>query len=66
MASAALLAGLVLKKEIVHKISKQDITRGSVIYQEIKAEGKAQGTAKKAKEIAINLLNLGMVPAQIR
>ena len=69
MASAALLAGLVLKKEIVQQVLRQDIMRESVIYQEIKAEGiaegKAEGIAKKAEEVAINLLNFGMAPAQV-
>ena len=73
MASAALLAGLVLKKEIIQKVLRQDIMQESVIYQEIKAEGIAEGKAEgiaegiaeKAEEVALNLLKLGMSFEQV-
>ena len=41
-AAAGILAGLVLKKELIHRILRQDVMRESVIYQEIKSEGKLE------------------------
>lgn len=76
-ASSGILAGLVLKKELVQRLLRQELMRESVIYQEIlaageakgkvegKAEGKVEGKAEKAKEIALNLLKTGMAPEQV-
>ncbi len=61
MASAALLAGLVLEKELIYRVLRRDIMRESVIYKEIKAEGEA----KKAREVALKLLEAGMEPLQV-
>ena len=49
-ASAAILAGLVLKKEVIERLLRQEIMRESVIYQEIRAEGKAEGFAEGRQE----------------
>ncbi|MGK7873217.1 MAG: Rpn family recombination-promoting nuclease/putative transposase [Xenococcaceae cyanobacterium] len=61
MASAALLAGLVLEKELIYRVLRRDIMRESVIYKEIKAEGEA----KKAREVALKMLNAGMELEQV-
>ncbi|MES1025707.1 Rpn family recombination-promoting nuclease/putative transposase [Gloeocapsa sp. BRSZ] len=63
-ASAALLAGLVLKEEVIQRLLRQDIMRESVIYQSIIAEGlekgREEGQQEKARQIAINMLKEGM------
>ena len=45
-ASTAILAGLVLDKEVIRRVLRSDIMRESVIYQDILQEGKAEGKAK--------------------
>ncbi len=45
-ASAAILAGLVLDKKVIEGLLRQELMRESVIYQEIRAEGKAEGIAE--------------------
>ena len=45
-AASAVLAGLVLKKDVIRKIFRSEIMRESVIYQEILEEGEAKGIAK--------------------
>jgi len=42
-ASAAILAGLVLEKNVIEQLLRQEVMRESVIYQEIRAEGIQQG-----------------------
>ena len=42
-ASAAILAGLVLEKKVIKGLLRQELMRESVIYQEIRAEGKQEG-----------------------
>jgi predicted transposase/invertase (TIGR01784 family) len=42
-ASTAILAGLVLKKELIKQLLKEEIMKQSVIYQEIKNQGKIEG-----------------------
>ena len=49
-ASTVILAGLVLEKEFVEGLLRQEIMRESVIYQAIKAEGIAEGEAKGKQE----------------
>jgi predicted transposase/invertase (TIGR01784 family) len=43
MASSAILAGLVLKQDVIQRIFRSDIMKESVIYQEIRAEAIAEG-----------------------
>ncbi len=43
MAATSILAGLVLKKNVIRTILREEIMRESVIYQDIRAEGKAEG-----------------------
>jgi predicted transposase YdaD len=42
-ASASILAGLVLNRDLVKQILRRDIMRESVIYQDILAEGEIKG-----------------------
>ncbi len=72
-AASAILAGLVLKQDVIKKILRSDIMRESVIYQEILAEGEAKGEikgeikgeAKEKRKVALNLLQIGMSLEQI-
>jgi predicted transposase YdaD len=43
MAASSILAGLVLEKDIIRRLLRQDIMRESVIYQEIEAEAIQKG-----------------------
>ena len=45
-ASTAILAGLVLEKEVITRLLRQEMMRESVIYQDIRAEAKAEGRAE--------------------
>jgi predicted transposase/invertase (TIGR01784 family) len=45
-AASAILAGLLLEKETIHRILRRDIMRESVIYQEIELEAEARGEAR--------------------
>ena len=49
-ASTSILAGLVLDKEFIKSLLRQEIMRESVIYQEIRAEGIAEGEARGKQE----------------
>ncbi|MEH2456311.1 Rpn family recombination-promoting nuclease/putative transposase [Nostoc sp.] len=60
-ASTAILAGLVLDKEVIRRVLRSDIMRESVIYQDILEEGKAEALL----EVASNLFNTGMPLEQI-
>ena len=60
-ATASILAGLVLDKNLVKQILRRDIMRESVIYQDILAEGevkgKTQGRVEEARALVIRQLN---------
>lgn len=68
-AASGILAGLVLKKDVIRKILRSEIMRESVIYQEIleegEAKGKAEGKAETTRKLALNLLRIGMSLEQI-
>ncbi|MEH2120504.1 hypothetical protein [Nostoc sp.] len=68
-AASGILAGLVLKKDVIRKILRIEIMRESVIYQEIleegEAKGKAQGKAETTRKLALNLLRIEMNVEQI-
>jgi len=72
-AASAVLAGIVLKKDVIRKIFRSEIMRESVIYQDIleegeakgEAKGKAEGRAETTRKLAINLLRIGMNLEQI-
>ncbi len=63
-AATYILAGLVLEKEIVSSILKEEIMRESVTYQDIKAQGKAEGI--KEGEISLVLRQLKKRIGEIR
>ncbi|MDJ0597330.1 MAG: Rpn family recombination-promoting nuclease/putative transposase [Crocosphaera sp.] len=56
-ASTSILAGLVLSKEIIQRLLREDIMKESVIYQEIEAQGKAKGRQEGEANLVIRLLN---------
>ena len=60
-ASASLLAGLVLDKELIQRVLRTEMMRESVIYQDIKAEGRAEGEVtgrqKEASSLILRQLN---------
>ncbi len=67
-ASAFILAGLVLEKEIIQQLLRRELMQESVTYQAILAEGLAEGRAKgiaegraeEVRRVAINLLQEGI------
>ncbi|WP_449419644.1 Rpn family recombination-promoting nuclease/putative transposase [Phormidium nigroviride] len=60
MASAGILAGLVLEKDVITRLLRGDIMRESVIYQDIlqegRQEGRQEGMQLAKEELARNLL----------
>ncbi|CBN55299.1 MULTISPECIES: hypothetical protein [Kamptonema] len=69
MASAGILAGLVLERDVISRILRRDIMRESVIYQEILQEGidegRQEGRQSAMEEIARNLLQENIPLEQI-
>lgn len=59
-ASAAILSGLVLDKELISRILRSDIMKESVIYQEIEAQGMEKGITQGIEQVALNMLRQGM------
>jgi predicted transposase/invertase (TIGR01784 family) len=63
-ASAFILAGLVLEKEIIQQLLRRELMQESVTYQAILAEGlaegRAEGIAEGMRRVAVNLLKEGM------
>ena len=61
-AATSLLAGLVLKKDIVSAVLREEIMRDSVIYQDIKAqgvqEGLQQGVQQGKADLVLHLLKI--------
>ncbi|MBE9090056.1 Rpn family recombination-promoting nuclease/putative transposase [Microcystis aeruginosa LEGE 11464] len=55
-AATAILAGLVLSKEIIGSLLREEIMRESVIYQDIRESGKAQGREEGRREEAVSLI----------
>ena len=66
-ASTAILAGLVLNKDIIQRLLRKDIMKESVIYQEIKAEGLQEGRQEEAVNLLLRQLNrrIGAVSSQL-
>ncbi|ACK67518.1 conserved hypothetical protein [Rippkaea orientalis PCC 8801] len=66
-ASTAILAGLVLNKDIIQRLLRTDIMKESVIYQEIKAEGRQEGRQEEAFNLLVRQLNrrLGAISPQL-
>ena len=69
MASAGVLAGLVLEKEVIFRILREDVMRESVIYQDIwqggRQEGIQVGRQSAMEELARNLLRENMPLEQV-
>lgn len=59
-ASAFVLAGLVLNKEIIQQLLRKELMQESVTYQALIAEGRAEGIEEGIRRVAINLLREGM------
>ena len=55
-AATYILAGLVLEKEIISSILNEEIMRESVTYQDIKAQGKAEGIKEGEVSLVLRLL----------
>ncbi len=55
-ASTAILAGLVLEKEVIKRLLREELMRESVIYQEIRAEARAEGRAEGKQEGEVSLV----------
>ncbi|MCF4966150.1 Rpn family recombination-promoting nuclease/putative transposase [Nostoc sp. CMAA1605] len=64
-AASAILAGIVLQKDVISRIFRSEIMRESVIYQEILQEGRAEGRVEATRKLALNLLQIGMDLEQI-
>ncbi|MGH1392655.1 MAG: hypothetical protein ACRAVC_01285 [Trichormus sp.] len=64
-AASAVLAGIVLQKDVISRIFRSEIMRESVIYQEILKEGRAEGRVEATRKLALNLLRIGMNLEQI-
>ncbi len=56
-ASTAILADLLLEKQVIQQILRSEEMRESVIYQDIKAEGKIEGKAEGELAMVFRLLN---------
>jgi predicted transposase/invertase (TIGR01784 family) len=63
-ASAAILAGLVLKEDVIQRLLRRDMMRESAIYQSIiqegREEGRQEGASETALKIAVNMLKKGV------
>jgi len=55
-AATSILAGLVLEKDVVRGVLREEIMRESVIYQDIVAKATAKGKAEGIKEEAFSLV----------
>lgn len=64
-ASAGVLAGLVLSKEVIGLILRSDIMEESVIYQEIQKQGIEIGKDDKTRELALRMLENGIDTSQV-
>lgn len=73
-ATTAILAGLVLDKIVIKRLLREEIMKESVMYQEIKSEGKAEGFAEgieQGRQLEANLLirllkrRIGSIPKNL-
>lgn len=55
-ASTAILAGLLLDKDIIKRLLREDLMQESVIYQEIKSEGREEGREEGRQQEGVNLI----------
>jgi predicted transposase/invertase (TIGR01784 family) len=59
-ASTAVLAGLVLEKDLIRQLLRREMMQESVIYQDIKAEGREEGREEERKAMVVKMLQEGM------
>jgi predicted transposase YdaD len=66
-ATAFILAGLVLDRDLIRQILRRDLIRESVTYQDILEEGEVKGRAVEAKGLVIRLLTrkLGQIGSNL-
>ena len=55
-AATSLLAGLVLKKDVISAVLREEIMQDSVIYQDIKAQGVQSGKQQGKADLVLRLL----------
>lgn len=55
-AATGILAGLVLKTAVIHRLLREDIMKESVFYQDILAKGEIKGKAEGRQEEAVSLI----------
>ena len=67
-ASTAILAGLVLERDLIRSVLREDIMRESVIYQEIYSAAEEQGLRKGEINMVLKLLNhrVGLVEPSLQ
>jgi predicted transposase YdaD len=67
-ASAALLAGLVLKKDFIHQVLRKEIMQQSVIYQEWREEFLQEGKLEEALSLVFRQLSrrMGNISPEVR
>jgi hypothetical protein len=58
-ASAFILAGVVLEKEVIQRLLRRDLMRESVTYQLLVDEGRAEGVEEGIRLVAVNMLKEG-------
>lgn len=64
-ASAGILAALLLRKDTIRQILREDIMRESPLVQDWLAEGQAEGRIEERTEIALKMLREGLDPQMI-
>jgi predicted transposase YdaD len=66
-AAASILAGLVLRKELIRSLFREEIMQESVIYQDILAVGEARGKREEALSLVLRLLDrrCGEIPIEV-
>ena len=64
-ACAEILAGLVLEKQIIVSILREEIMRESVIYQDILQQGIERGIEQGIERVALNMLREGLEAEQV-
>ncbi len=57
-AATSLLAGLVLKKDVIGSVLREEIMQDSVIYQDIKAQGIQEGVQQGKVDLVLHLLKI--------
>ena len=66
-AATSILAGLVLKKDIIQRLLRKDIIKESVIYQEIWSKGLQEGRQEGEANLVLRQLNrrIGGISAEL-